>query len=147
MDEYIKRSDLLEDIENTIVFSGKVGHLNPKQIGARMVIQRIKAAPAADVVPVADLKEFAADVVYQFGYKIHYKGRLHLTAGGLSTLEKAFDILGWEDPKPYPEGECEMDGCHEYATCGINTPDGYKRVCAKHLGELITEIYSPAEGR
>lgn len=100
-----------------------------------------------DAVPADDLKEFAEDVVYQFGYKINYDGRLHLTAGGLSTLEWAFNILGWEDPKPFPEGECEMDCCHEYATCGINTPDGYKRVCGKHFGKLVTEIYTPTEGR
>ena len=86
----------------------------------------------ADVVPVADMKEFAADVAYQFGYKGEYKGRLHIMHGGLSTLERAFEILGWENPHTYPEGECEWDGCHEYATCGTPTPDGYKRVCGKH---------------
>ena len=78
--------------------------------------------PFADVVEVAELKEFAEDVVYQFGYAINYNGRLHLSSGGLSTLEWAFSILGWPDPKPYPEGECEWDGCHEHATCGTPTP-------------------------
>ena len=52
MAEYIEREALLEDTENTLVFSGRPGHLNPKQIGARMVIQRIKAAPDEDVAPV-----------------------------------------------------------------------------------------------
>lgn len=52
MAEYVERGALLEDVENTLVFSGRTGHLNPKQIGAQMVVQRIKAAPAADVAPV-----------------------------------------------------------------------------------------------
>lgn len=92
--------------------------------------------PAADVAPVSDLKEFAEDVLYQFGYKINCNGGLHITAGGLSTLEWAFSILGWEDPYPFPEGECEWDGCHEYATCGTPTQDGYKRVCGKHYEHI-----------
>jgi hypothetical protein len=88
--------------------------------------------PAADVVEVEELKEFAEDVIYQFGYKFKNNDGLYLTTGGLSTLESAFAILGWPDPKPFPEGECEWDGCHEYATCGTPTPDGYKRVCCEH---------------
>ena len=73
-----------------------------------------------------DLVEFAEDVAYQFGYYCQNKGRLHITHGGLSTLEWAFDILGWENPHPVPECECEIDGCHEHATCGTPTKDGYK---------------------
>ena len=83
-----------------------------------------------------DLIEFAKDVAYQFGYYCQSKGRLHITHGGLSTLEWAFDILGWENPHPVPECECEIDGCHEYATCGTPTKDGYKRVCGKHFREI-----------
>ena len=86
-----------------------------------------------------DLVEFAEDVAYQFGYYCQNKGRLHITHGGLSTLEWAFDILGWENPHPVPECECEIDGCHEYATCGTQTKDGYKRVCGKHFMEIQEE--------
>lgn len=92
----------------------------------------IEDAPEADVVEMSELREFAEDVVYQFGYHCKCDGRLHLTTGGLSTLESAFAILGWDDPKPYPEGECEWDGCYEYASCGTPTPDGYKRLCGRH---------------
>lgn len=52
MAEYIEREALLEDIENTIVFSGRPDRQNPKQMGARLVVQRIRCAPAADVAPV-----------------------------------------------------------------------------------------------
>jgi hypothetical protein len=83
----------------------------------------------------ADIREFAKDVAYQFGYYCQNGGRLHITHGGLSTLEWAFDILGWENPHPVPECECEIDGCHEHATCGIPTNDGYKRMCGRHCRE------------
>ena len=86
-----------------------------------------------------DLIEFAKDVAYQFGYYCQNKGRLHITHGGLSTLERAFDILGWENPHPVPECECEIAGCHEYATCGTPTKDGYKRLCYKHWKEIQEE--------
>lgn len=52
MPKYIERESLLEDIENTLVFSGRLDRMNPKQVGARMVVQRIKEATAADVAPV-----------------------------------------------------------------------------------------------
>lgn len=91
-----------------------------------------------DAVPMDDMKEFAEDVVYQFGYYGQYNGRLHIGHGGLSTLEWAFDILGWDNPHPVPEFECEIDGCHEHATCGAPTSDGYKRMCGKHYAERRT---------
>ena len=86
-----------------------------------------------------DEKEFAEDVAHQFGYYCQKGGRLHITHGGLSTLEWAFDILGWENPHPVPEHECEIDGCHEHATCGAPTAGGYKRMCAKHYLERRTK--------
>ena len=91
--------------------------------------------PTVDAVPVDEMREFAADVAYQFGYYCQNEGRLHITHGGLSTLEWAFDILGWENPHPVPECECEIDGCHEHATCGAPTADGYKRMCGRHCRE------------
>ena len=88
-----------------------------------------------DAVEVEDMRAFAEDVACQFGYYCQNGGRLHITHGGLSTLEWAFDILGWENPHPVPEFECEIDGCHEHASCGAPTNDGYKRMCGKHCRE------------
>lgn len=100
---------------------------------AKLAKAWLDEAPTVDAVEVADMREFAEDVVYQFGYYGQYNGRLHILHGGLSTLEWAFDILGWDNPHPVPEFECEVDGCHEHATCGTRTADGYKRVCGKHF--------------
>ena len=73
-----------------------------------------------------EIKGFAEDVAYQFGYYFPIKDILYISTGGLSTLERAFDILGWNDPHPVPECECEVPGCHERANCGTPTKDGYK---------------------
>ena len=86
-----------------------------------------------------EIKEFAEDVAYQFGYYFPIKDMLCISTGGLSTLERAFDILGWNDPHHVPECECEAPGCHEHANCGTPTKDGYKRLCGKHFAELARE--------
>lgn len=78
------------------------------------------------------LGEFAEEVIRQFAYRIKTNERCAFTAGGLSVLEEAFDIVGWDDPHLCPECECEEDGCHEWVTGGMLTPDGYKWLCARH---------------
>ena len=102
--------------------------------------------PTVDAVPVDDMKEFAEDVAYQFGFYVHKDERLCITHGGLSTLEWAFDILGWDNPHPIPESECEVEGCHEHATCGIPTADGYKRMCGKHCREHLAKMDGDGNG-
>jgi hypothetical protein len=118
MDDLISRKALLAEYDR--VHIGEPGK-------ARKLI---KDAPAVD-----EVREFAQDVAYQFGYYCQNGGRLHITNGGLSTLEWAFDILGWENPHPVPECECEIEGCHEHATCGAQTADGYKIMCGRHCRE------------
>lgn len=99
---------------------------------------RLKEYEATGLEP-GEIKGFAEDVAYQFGYYFPIKDILYISTGGLSTLEWAFRILGWSDPHPVPECECEVPGCHEYANCGTPTKDGYKRVCGKHFAELTRE--------
>ena len=86
-----------------------------------------------------EIKGFAEDVAYQFGYYFPIKDILYISTGGFSTLEWAFRILGWNDPHPVPECECEVPGCHEYANCGTPTKDGYKGLCGKHFAELYRD--------
>ena len=88
-----------------------------------------------ELVEVRDtLRAFAEDVARQFGYHgTTSDGRPAYTTGGLSTLEWAWSLLGWPDPRPAPECECQEDGCHEWATSGRPTPDGYKWLCSRHF--------------
>ncbi len=102
-------------------------------------IAEVTNAPTVDAVPVDDMREFAEEVAYQFGYYCQHEGRLHITHGGLSVLEWAFEILEWDHLHPVPECECEIDGCHEHATCGAPTSDGYKRMCGRHYRERRTD--------
>ena len=104
----------------------------------RQTWERLKEYEDTGLEP-EEIKEFAEDVAYQFGYYFPIKDMLYISTGGLSTLESAFDILGWNDPHSVPECECEVPGCHEYANCGTQTKDGYKRVCGKHSAELARE--------
>ena len=110
------------------------------------IVDTINTEDTVDAVEVADMREFAEDVAYQFGYYCQNGGRLHITHGGLSTLEWAFDILGWDNPHPVPECECEIEGCHEHATCGIPTSDGYKRMCGKHCREHLAKMDGDGNG-
>ncbi len=50
--EYIERGVLLEDISESVVHTVRDGYPSPEARGANKVIDRIKAAPAADVVEV-----------------------------------------------------------------------------------------------
>ena len=102
------------------------------------MVDRLAAYEDSGLEP-EEIKGFAEDVAYQFGYYFPIKDMLYISTGGLSTLERAFDILGWNDPHPVPECECEVPGCHERANCGTPTKDGYKRVCGKHFAELTRE--------
>lgn len=106
--------------------------------GWQRALRRLAAYEDTGLEP-EEIKGFAEDVAYQFGYYFPIKDILYISTGGLSTLEWAFRILGWNDPHPVPECECEVPGCHEYANCGTQTKDGYKRVCGKHFAELARE--------
>ena len=52
MAEYIDREALLQDIEQSVVFSARTGTVSAEMRGARKIVDRIRNAPAADVAPV-----------------------------------------------------------------------------------------------
>lgn len=99
------------------------------------------------------LREFAEDVIRQFGY---WAGKPvgGFTAGGLSTLEWAFEIVGWDDPHPDEYARCDEPGCFEQANCGWPTRPGgtglnggYRRTCGLHMRRLDASLVSePEEG-
>lgn len=45
-----------------------------------------------------ELRETVEDLVLQFAYPTTKNGVPVLTTGGLSALEGAFAVLGWDDP-------------------------------------------------
>ena len=78
---------------------------------------------------LAECREALEDMCQQFAYP--GEGPVLIT-GGLSALECAFRVLGWEDPHPVPERGCDEPGCRRMATCGTPVGGGYRTTCSEH---------------
>lgn len=100
------RSSDLDRVLDTIDFQAKM-------IEADIAALQRNVSGAQETLDSAmeTLREFAEDVANQFGYAGMRDGHSVLSTGGLSTLEWAFAILGWDDPHPVPERECEVPTC------------------------------------
>lgn len=98
--EFVQAHPLCPDDAGTAVWMAKMAaefaakHNEALAADYRAKEAEIERLKAERDVAVRVLSEFAEDVVYQWAYK---RGNGY-TAGGLSTLERAFDILGWDDP-------------------------------------------------
>ena len=93
---------------------------------------------AEQAATIATLRAALEDMVRQFAYWTESAGGIW--TGGLSTLEDAFVVLGWDDPHPLPDRRCDEPGCMKDATCGWPTrpggtgPNGgYRRTCGDHM--------------
>lgn len=87
-------------------------------------------------------KEALEGMVWQFGYRTVHDGKPNINTGGLSALEDAFEVLGWEDPHYLPEEgcTCEVVGCMEPDICGTHWGELYLRLCSKHHRQSYTDI-------
>lgn len=69
---YIDKEKLLKDIESTVLFTAKTDAIQTNEMrGANKVIDRIKAAPAEDVVEVVrckDCERYEYDEEYVTGF-------------------------------------------------------------------------------
>jgi hypothetical protein len=83
---------------------------------------------------LATLKEAVTDLVSMFAYRLDDPPRI--STGGLSVLEDAFEILGYDDPHLVSERQCQFGGCTKTATSGTPTKNGYMRVCLKHFEKI-----------
>ena len=84
---------------------------------------------AAPTVTCETYRDALEDMCQQFAYPGIGPS---LITGGLSALEDAFAVLGWDDPHPVPERGCDEPGCTRIATCGTPTPEGYRTSCSEH---------------
>lgn len=88
------------------------------------------------------------DMVYQFAYRSGDNNRRWFTTGGLSALEHAFAVLGWDDPHYMEDGACEIAGCEQWATCvgayprslakpNLKEPSmvGFGFLCGQHMSK------------
>jgi hypothetical protein len=99
-------------------------------------LQRIVEEMAPERGSEMLLQDTIEDLVRQFAHQVVSDGVPAYSTGGLSALEDAFDVLGWDDPHPAPEMACQHPGCSQWATCGTPTDDGYKRLCSAHYQSL-----------
>lgn len=88
--------------------------------------------------PDPTAENLAESVVRQFGYWVDGDVGGY-TTGGLSVLEEAFSILGWDDPHPAPEDRCDEPSCMQQASVGWPTRpggtglnSGYRKTCTEH---------------
>lgn len=86
-----------------------------------------------------EIIEVLKEMVYQFAGQSYWNSNPAYDTMGLSSLESAFEILGWYNPYPCPENACQIDGCNEWSICNTPTSLGYKRVCGKHFREINIE--------
>ena len=56
------------------------------------------------------LRDALEGMCYQFGHDYERDGRRYLGTMGLSNLEDAFELLGWDDPHPLPADEATQAG-------------------------------------
>lgn len=89
-----------------------------------------------------ELIEGIESMALQFASDSWKDGTAAITTGGLSDLEWAFRILGWEDPHILPkEFLCQWQSCSRRSTCGAPYNGIYYRLCdehyrqANHIGE------------
>lgn len=135
-------ADVLERADNrAMAADGPVGgtaeNIDPEDYrklyaAARQIAAYVaRPTPAREGLDVDRLARFAEDVVRQWGYV----GGGAISSGGLSTLEDAFEILGWDDPHPLPEGDparCDEPGCGAASSSGWPSPSGYRHTCHEH---------------
>ena len=91
-------------------------------------------------------KEALESMVFQFGHRGTSDNKPMIWTGGLSTLEEAFDVLGWDDPHFLPEEgyTCEIKGCINANTCGSTWGGYYLRLCSDHYRESNSGKRCPA---
>lgn len=96
---------------------------------------------------IKQLRDALEDMVFQFGYRGVKNKKPIIWTGGLSALEEAFEVLGWEDPHYLPEEgyTCEVVGCMEAGTCGTHWGDSklYLRLCSKHYHQSYGKAPMP----
>lgn len=101
----------------------------------------VMATPAAAPRETAE-RDALESMVHQFAYWSDKAGGYW--TGGLSALEEAFDVLGWDDPHPEPEARCDEPGCMGQITCGWPSANGYRRTCYDHSEYPRRDALAPA---
>jgi hypothetical protein len=88
-----------------------------------------------EFLPAGRAPAFALEALENMAWQFAYYNAGTLTTGGLSALEEAFEVLGWDDPHPAPGRLCDEPDCTNEGTCGWPSPTGYRQTCFGHTEE------------
>ena len=85
-------------------------------------------------------QEALESMVWQFAYRVTKAKRLALSSGGLSALEEAFGVLGWDEPHyvQNKDCKCEVIGCYNWLAAGEIWEGLYLLVCSHHWHDSVT---------
>lgn len=125
----LKAAEILEEITCRVV--GLRSGWKDRSKGYQEQREKITGEFLTRFLEKSTIREALEDMVCQFGYWSEQKGG-SLCTGGLSSLEFAFNVLGWEDPHPMNEMACDEKGCSKQRSCGTPTPGGYRCTCGDH---------------
>jgi len=83
---------------------------------------------------MSEIREALESMVEQFAYHGVKNQKPVIHTGGLSALEEAFEVLGWDDPHFIEEegNTCDVIGCSEQDESGQCWGELYLRLCRKH---------------
>jgi hypothetical protein len=103
-------------------------------------VQAARTTPDHRDERIAVLTEALEGCAWQFGHRTTIDGKPVLTAAGLSDLEIAFSVLGWDDPHPLPEADvasqtCDIAGCDRWISGSWHWDGVYVRLCSEHMTE------------
>lgn len=84
------------------------------------------------------LRDCVEELARQFGG--WHSGKGGYTTNGLSALEFAFEVLGWDDPHIDKKSRCDEPGCKKQINCGWNDSKGKRRrTCSQHYERFNPE--------
>lgn len=92
----------------------------------------LSAALSAAEDRAEKLRAALEDMVNQFAYWSESDPPGQVT-GGLSALEEAFAVLGYDEPHPAEHLRCDEPDCRQQSSAGTPTLTGYRRTCHEHL--------------
>ena len=123
--------NLLHDINGKDCLENQVKRLQAIVDRLQRDVQDERIRANAFVEQTLKLKESLENMCCQFAFWSESKGGQW--TGGISALEEAFNVLGWEDPHVDESTQCNEPGCRKEATYGTPTKNGYKRLCYEHF--------------
>lgn len=92
-----------------------------------------------------ELLDALYSVVWQFGYRGVRSGQAIISTGGLSALEEAFDVLGWDDPHIVDDESilCDVLNCPDFMSAQLHWNGVYSRICSNHSRQLHQNTTRP----